>query len=103
MSKKDLNGHDPIPPNAMCCFNCGHSLLSQLPPPNIQKIRVCKFMPPVPIAKRDFKSQIIGITASSPPVDDKDFCAQYQPNENVANSLRQVANDSAVVDPTKPG
>lgn len=96
MQDQPVNGADVIPPNAMCCYNCGHSLLIRLPPPNIGQHRLCKFLPPTPIALRDQRGTITGFKGANPVVDDKDFCAQFQTTagESIPQSIRQVIADN---------
>lgn len=97
MENQPVNGADVIPPNAMCCYNCGHSLLVRLPPPNLGQRRLCKFLPPTPIALRNNHGAITGFKGANPIVDDKDFCAQFQTTagESIPHSIRQAIAQSA--------
>lgn len=101
MSKR--NGSDiplqakEIPPEAPCCANCGHSVVAQLPPPHIMRVRVCKLLPPTPVVQqRDRNGGILKIVSASPQVSDADFCAHFEKGENKVAGSGQGANEDSI-------
>lgn len=90
-------------PDAPCCFNCRHGFLQRLPPPNLATVRVCKLLPPTPLAVRDKNGTIQGFASASPIVSDTDFCAHMEKRVLTLPGENQATNSDAESSPVVAG
>lgn len=85
-----------IDPDACACANCVHAFMQRLPPPSIQVVRICKRLPPTPLALRDRNGAITGFASTSPIVLDSEFCGEFAKREIAKPEASQVANEEIV-------
>lgn len=65
------------------CATCRYSIVQQLPPPNIGKVRVCRRFPPTVVSTPAQNG--INLMSPFPIVADENWCFEYAP-EVAANS-----------------
>lgn len=60
------------------CKNCVFSTLTQLPPPNIGKVLICRRFPPTPQLVMDSSGRITGLQSNFPPTLADSGCGEFQ-------------------------
>lgn len=78
MTDEIPNNVTPSPPAAPTCATCAASRLIRPDPTAIQSQRICKRLPPVPIAMPAGAGRV-QILPMHPPVADGDFCTMFIP------------------------
>lgn len=68
-------------PDQACCAHCRFSVVQQLPPPNLGKVRQCKRFPPIPIVVPARMGNQMGMNIASmwPQVDETSHCHEFEP------------------------
>lgn len=62
-----------------CCAKCRFTTVEQAPPPNLQKVRLCKRFPPVPVLVPVRGGATL--TAMWPPMQDNGHCHEFSAAE----------------------
>lgn len=80
----NIAANDSVAPDRACCANCRFSVVNQMPPPNLGKVRQCKRFPPQTIAVMARMGNQMGMQIQSmwPQVDETSHCYEFQGAEN---------------------